>query len=267
MRWLLFLVSGLMFTGLLLSGYGCKEAGDIPNTIDSTYLFSQETGLNGWTAGFSNFPAGDTTRFGILVRLDTIPLNNRRVALRFSTRNNVNPDANPIYCYLKKSFTGLQPDTRYQVSVGLLDLFTNAPDTTRTRYQLTVFARNPNTTDVRYRPRLVDTTQGRRIVTFASISSAEPVAQITPSGIRQLSNFDPQGITNTVNGNLDSVKRYRAITSRKSFSATTDANGVLWVVVGTQSRYKTIDRNNPTTPIEYPTTFYLSQVNVRLQPF
>lgn len=234
----------------------CKEDGDTPNATEYNYNFT--TGKDGWITGFAYYRAADSSKNLLSVAVaDSIRIPGGQDALRFS---GLNPDAT-LVTYLKRRLTNLQPEQRYEISIGI-SLYTNAPDTIRTTYRKLKYFQNPNLY-TQFAPPRADTTQGRKINVIASISTAEPAENVTSGGIKQLSNYAPLVIGNTVNANGDSIKTFRSFIRRRTFSATTDASGSLWILVGTTSSYRYFDLNRS----EYPWRYYIQTMNIRTQPF
>lgn len=246
-----------MVFGLILTCFfSCKEDGDIPNATEYNYNFT--TGKDGWITGFAYYPAADSAKNLLsVVAADSIRIPGGQDALRFSALN----PTSTLVTYLKRRITNLIPEQRYEISIGV-SLYTNAPDTIRTTYRKQKYFENPNLY-TQFAPPRADTTQGLKINIIASLSTAEPIATVTSGGIKQLSAYAPLVIGNTVNANGDSIKTFRSFNRRRTFSATTDKDGALWILVGTTSSYRYFDLNRS----EYPWRYYLQTMNIRTQPF
>ena len=218
--------------------------GDDTGLTDNSYDidFDFTNGIQGWVAGFADYPVGKETEWGLSSSLAAlpVPLDVTRKAILL-TGTNYSDD---LFMYITQGVTGLVPNAEYSVRFRVT-LATNAPK---------------NCAGIGGAP-------GESVVLKVGGTSAQP-ARIVDSQQYYRASFDhgnqlADGREAATVGNLAtsntncSVPRYE-LKEFDSGSAgiiiNSDASGRLWLVVGVDSGF------------EGTTTVYITRVSVELSP-
>jgi hypothetical protein len=224
------ILAGCAVFGLL----ACELEQDV-TVFSISYDFSQTD--NGWTGDFADYPAGDSLNFELFYKHDTLPtnlnLNATKKALHLAGRNG----SDDLFMFVKKRVTGLKPNTTYAILFNVR------------------FASNAPTGEVG-----IGGAPGESVFLKAGASLVEPKKVLQEDAY--VMNIDKgnqaqAGVDAIVLGNIGvaattSQFTYttRNNTSNTGFNATTDANGQLWLLVGTDSGF------------EGTTRIYYSQIDV-----
>ena len=234
-----------MATILALAASSALAAcGDDTGLTDNSYDidFDFTNGIQGWVAGFADYPVGKETEWGLSSSLAAlpVPLDVTRKAILL-TGTNYSDD---LFMYITQGVTGLVPNAEYSVRFRVT-LATNAPK---------------NCAGIGGAP-------GESVVLKVGGTSAQP-ARIVDSQQYYRASFDhgnqlADGREAATVGNLAtsntncSVPRYE-LKEFDSGSAgiiiNSDASGRLWLVVGVDSGF------------EGTTTVYITRVSVELSP-
>lgn len=94
---------------------GCKNTDNTPRT---TLTFDFNTGIQGWSADYSDYPVVfDSTIFDFKTALASLPpkLDGSRKGLRVQSHNR----SDDLFTYLKTKLTGLTPNAAYDVRIGV----------------------------------------------------------------------------------------------------------------------------------------------------
>ena len=107
---------------LLLLG-GCKvDLTDKDQTANFQYPFSQ--GALGWQAGFADYPQENSGSYELDSGIKTLPTGFTGSGFMLSGHNR----SDDLFMYIKRKITGLEPATRYQLSVSVRFLTDAASD-------------------------------------------------------------------------------------------------------------------------------------------
>jgi hypothetical protein len=93
----------------------CSENVERPVPVTFTYTFN--TGTEGWTGDFADYPVGEEDFYELLFEYAMLPapLNESKGALKMSGNNH----SDDLFMFIKKKVTGLQPNTEYKVTFTL----------------------------------------------------------------------------------------------------------------------------------------------------
>jgi hypothetical protein len=215
-------------------------AGLADNSYDITFDFTND--YQGWVAGFADYPVGKEAEWAIGASLAALPapLDGTRKGIRLTGENH----SDDLFMYLSRGVTGLLPNARYGARFRVT-LATNAPR---------------NCVGIGGAP-------GESVVLKVGATSTEPQRIVDAANYYRAS-FDhgsqlvggrdatPVGNIATSNTNC-SVLRYELKefdSGSMPLTATTDANGRLWLVVGIDSGF------------EGTTAVYITAIRIALDP-
>lgn len=224
----------LIFTSfVLLAGCNNKEETPVPSN-EINYDF--EEGVQGWSAGMSDFPSDwDPEKMEFAFEHTTLPaeVNENGKALMLSGRNG----SDDLFLFIKKEITGLKANHTYSIDFDI---------EFASQYPTESFG--------------IGGSPGSSVYLKAGGSTIEPKV-VDEQGMLQMNidkgNQSQGGSNMNVIGNIGipgEEFKYKLI-SRKNenpIKVTTDANGSLWVIVGTDSGF------------EGTTTLYYNNISVRL---
>ena len=230
---------GLMGLLVLLNACKSKDVTPIP-AVAVSGTFSFESGLEGWQAGFADY--SEQAGVGIyelqashsLVPSNLIP---RTHAFLISGTNR----SDDLFMFLKKQFTGLQPNQTYQLTFELI-LASQYPQ---------------NALGVGGSP-------GGSVYLKAGASQVEPKPVLHGDGNwwmnidknnQSQSGQDMQVLgTIGIEGNRFIYERITRSNQANPMRVQADATGKLWLIVGTDSAF------------EGPTALYYDEIRVHFQP-
>jgi hypothetical protein len=219
----------------LLSMFGCSLSGQ--EGIDVlTYTVDFNDGQDGWTGDFTGYPAGegDSLEYELQFAYTDLPANlGNRKGLMISGHNH----NDSLFMFIKNKVTHLYPETEYAIAFEV-EFASNAPTGSDG--------------------------SGEGVVLKAGASAQEPRKIVV--GNNCLLNIDKgnkalPGKDMGVLGNIavgDNTTDYTLITRGSSnynlapFTARTNSNGELWLIIGTDSGYEGL------------TTVYYTRISVVL---
>ena len=220
----------MLFCGLLL---GCNFN---DGTIDVfSYTFDISSSAEGWTGDFSDYPEGDSVLYELDIDYAPLPENisKTRKGLKV-TGNNYSVD---LFMFIKRRITGLQPNTTYAVLFNVK------------------FASNAPTGDFG-----IEGAPGESVTVKVGASQIEP-KKILIGGYYEMNidkgNQDEGGADAQAIGHVGVAETtsqyteiYRNNSSVNSFTITTDSEGAVWILIGTDSDF------------EGTTTLYYTNVDI-----
>lgn len=211
----------LLLLGSIILGFGgCEIGPEKHDLLIVSHFYDFADSDHGWKGDFSDYPVGDSVAYGLSFRHDLLPANlGDRKALMVSGTNY----SDDLFMFIKKRVTGLMPSREYQVGFQLK------------------FASNAPTGEVG-----IGGSPGESVYLKAGASTLEPV-KVAKSGYYQM-NIDKGnqlsgGQNMVLVGNIasqSSSNDYSLVERNNgaSFIATSDANGDLWLIVGTDSGFE-----------------------------
>lgn len=219
---------------ILLSA--CKDKGETPQT--DSFLFTFKNNAEGWSAGFADYPIGEDDFYELDFERATLPqpLDTSNHALRISGSNH----SDDLFMYLKHRINGLQPNKAYQLTFDLKlasDVFDGSVG--------------------------IGGSPANSVFLKAGAVQQEPMP-IQQDGYWRM-NIDKG---NQKNGGADMIVLGDIATEQEDFgyaiidrgnrgqpfTITTDGEGAVWVVLGTDSGF------------EGKTTLYYSQIGLEFEP-
>ncbi len=234
MKSTLFLISAL--TSSLFTFTACHQD-STPTPSGLPYQSSFQRDTDGWVAGITDYGTGqaDIMAFKSAYKSLPIPLDTTRKSIMLESMNR----SDDAFMFLKKKVTGLAPNTDYKL-VFNIELASQYPD---------------NSIGIGGSP-------GGSVYLKVGASSIEPVSQLT-DGFYSLNvdkgaqNDDGKDAIRVGNiGTGDDTEGYKLITRSNAdspFTAKTNAQGELWLLVGTDSGFEGL------------TTLYYSNIKVTLK--
>ena len=192
---------------------------------------------NGWTGDFSDYPKGDSLNFELFYKHDTLPTNLNANATKKALHLAGINGSDDLFMFAKKKVTGLKPNTTYTILFNVR------------------FASSAPTGAIG-----IGGAPGESVYLKAGAVPTEPykilqegnyVMNIDKGNQAQSGNdmivLGDIAVAATTNQFTSIV---RSNTSSSGFLATTDTNGQLWLIVGTDSGF------------EGSTTIYYTQIDV-----
>jgi len=223
----------------LVVSMGLLESCNFPEQQISVFSITYDLSLldTGWVGDFADYPEGDSIAYELMVKNDTVPtgtsVNSTKKALLISGNNH----SDDLFMFIKKKVTGLRPNTTYEILFNV-KVFSNAP-----------------TGEVG-----IGGAPGESVYLKAGATLIEPQKELQDgmyrmnidTGIQAEEGADMINIGNV--GVSSSTINFTLITRNNSsangFILTTDADGELWLIIGTDSGF------------EGTTTLYYSQIDV-----
>lgn len=221
-----------------------------PRPPEPVYVsFDFRSGDSGWIAGFADYPAGQEEFYELAAEIAPNPPGASVFGTAFRLSGNNHSDDLFMYLKVRLGVTeGLRPNVRYEVTFSI-DIATSAPSGC------------PG----------IGGAPGESVFLKAGASAEEPDALVDDEGLLRMtvdkgdqSESGPAGVVlgHIANGlPCDEVdpdeppflrRRYDWVTS--PYPARSDANGTLWLLVGTDSGF------------EGPTTIYYQRIQALLSP-
>ena len=208
---------------------------DEPDIATFAYNFDIAKSDAGWSGDFSDYPEGDSLLYGLAISYETLPdnLNTTRKGIKVTGFNY----SDDLFMFIKRKITWLLPNTTYKVLFNVR------------------FASNEATGQFG-----VEGAPGESVIVKVGATTQEPV-KVKIAGYYQM-NIDKG---NLAQGGADAMpvghvgisptttqyaEIYRNNNSGNPFMVTTNSEGEVWIIVGTDSGY------------EGRTTLYYTNVDV-----
>jgi hypothetical protein len=221
-------------TACLVAFSGCKKDEDPENNllISSDFVDSKD----GWQAGFAEYDGDSEGIYELEEELAMLPepLDQSKRAYKVSGMNR----SDDLFMYLKRKVTGLEPNTRYKASFDV---------------QLASSARSGGIG--------AGGAPGEGVGIGIGVTSIEPVATANDDNFYEMNidkinqcctdGEDMKVIGNVANGTDEYV--YKLIDRNGEFAGQTDAEGNLWLIIGTDSGFEGL------------TTLYYNNIEVKLE--
>ncbi|MCB0838209.1 MAG: hypothetical protein KDE26_14595 [Bacteroidetes bacterium] len=209
---------GIVLIGMMFLP-SCKKDTLMP---DQTFSFDFETSSEGWEAGFADYPDGEEVFYELSSSHDTIP--SAAVSDHKGLKIVGNNHSDDLFMFFKKQVTGLVPLTTYKVQFDL-EMASQYPE---------------NSVGVGGSP-------GASVYIKVGATDIEPNAEI--SNGEKLMNIDKgnqategQDMINLGTVGIDGDEFVYKIIERDNlnneFQVTTDADGKVWLIVGTDSGFE-----------------------------
>lgn len=224
-----------LITLFLLSA--CKEEAVKDSANGETPSFTFENSAEGWTGGFADYPVSEDDFYEISFEWAPLPapLDQSQKALEISGNNH----SDDLFMFVKRKIEDLQPSTSYQLTFSI-ELASNAPDGS--------FG--------------IGGSPANSVYLKAGATQEEPKA-VQQDGEWQMNidkgNQSQGGEDMLVLGDIATDKEdfEYALISRSNvdnpLSITSDGNGVVWVIIGTDSGFEGI------------TTLYYNQIDLEFE--
>lgn len=200
-----------------------------------TYNFN--TADNGWTGDFADYPEGDSIAYELFFKHDTLPTNLNSNATKKALHISGNNKSDDLFMFIKKKVIGLRPNTEYEVlfnikfasdaPTGAVGIGGSPGESVFLKAGASILEPKKILVDGMYRMNIETGSQsesGSDMHTMGTIGVASTTTQFTQ------------------------ITRYN--NSSSSFIVTTDDNGDVWLIVGTDSGF------------EGTTTLYYTQIDV-----
>lgn len=213
--------------------FGCNTDDDsIVNGSKFEYSFNEDT--EGWIGDFADYPVGEDDFYELEYTYSPLPepLDQNDGSLKLSGNNH----SDDLFMFVKRKITGLAPDTSYKIKFEI-EYATNIPDETVG----------------------IGGSPGESVYIKAGATTTEPVVNVGNDGLYAL-NIDKgnqsQGGNDMIvigdfsNDTDKNTYQLKTVNNTGQFTATTNGNGELWVIVGTDSGF------------EGTTTIYYNKISI-----
>lgn len=208
---------------------------DPVSPVEFSYDF--DSGAEGWTGDFADYPQGEEESFELQFEHTTLPepLDQSEGALMLSGTNN----SDDLFMFIKREVTGLTPNQQYTIDFEI-EFASNVADDT------------PG----------IGGSPGESVYVKAGAAPIEPITVLDEDGDYRMnidkSNQSQSGEDMIVIGDFSNdtdqdVYTLKTVTNTEPFQATTDNNGSLWLIVGTDSGFMGT------------TTIFYNRIHVELQ--
>ena len=223
---------------LLLSVmFSCSKDEVVP--LQEEHLrYGFETGPEGWTGGFSDYPPGQEEDYELVFAYSQLPppLNTQEGALKLSGWNM----SDDLFMFIKKEIEGLKPNTEYSLSFKVEFASNVAKD---------MFG--------------IGGSPGEGVAVKVGATAIEPQKILIADGDeiyrmnidkgnQSTSGADMINIGNFANGTEENVYALKTVANESPFKVSTNAEGSLWLIVGTDSGF------------EGTTTIYYNKISVKV---
>lgn len=209
-----------LFAGLIVWMTGCGLNSD--NIRVFAYSFDFTTASHGWDGDFADYPEGDSIFYELKFKYDTLPrTNGNRKALLMSGKNH----SDDLFMFIRKKLSGLKPNTEYRVLFNVR-ISSNVP-----------------TGNVG-----VGGAPGESVFVKAGAVIAKPEKALVDGFYRMNADIGSQsqaGADVLVIGNIgvaptttQFTEVYRNNNSANPFRVTTDSQGEVWILIGTDSGFE-----------------------------
>lgn len=200
--------------------FACKDEEDSPEPLVFSYEFS--SGTEGWTGGFADYPEGNDQFYELLFEYAMLPepLDETTGALKISGNNH----SDDLFMFAKRKISGLEPNTEYEVKITI-EFASNVPDGT------------PG----------VGGSPGESVYIKGGASQQEPQPVVDDANWYRMNidkgNQSQDGEDMLVLGDFsnDTGKNeytLKTVSNSTLFPVTSDENGALWLIVGTDSAFE-----------------------------
>lgn len=224
----------LILTVLVVTS-SCKlDDTDEPKSgyVELHYVF--EKNANDWTSGFADYPKNDESDYELQFEYTKLPtpLDTTKGALKLSGNN----QSSDLFMYVKRKVVGLEPNKEYIIGFNV-NFASNIADTT-------VGA---------------GVSAGENVYIKAGVSNIEPDKVLQEDGMYRMNvaigNQSQAGSNTQVLGDFSNdtaINQYthKILSSVTGMKATSNAEGELWFLVGTDSGFEGI------------TTIYLDRISI-----
>lgn len=229
---------GTTLFALLVTLTGCKK--DETTVQRSLFTFEFTSSTEGWLGDFADYPNEQNVEaFYELMFSHSVlpsPLNNNEGSLRQSGNNH----SDDLFMFIKKKLDGLKPNTSYQVSLEV-EIASNVANGSIG----------------------VGGSPGEGVYIKAGASTIEPVKVLNSlenhyrmnidKGNQSQAGKDMKLIGDFANGTSLNIYKLKLLSTSSPIDVMTNANGEIWVIVGTDSGY------------EATTTIYYDRITVSIK--
>jgi len=222
------------FVLLLLMG-SCEKDNDQSTSVEEfDFDFSEDA--EGWIGDFADYPEGEEEFYELEFSYANLPdpLDTEKGSLKLSGNNH----SDDLFMFIKREITGLEPNREYSLSF-IVEIASNVAND-----QVGIGG-----------------SPGESVYVKAGATSIEPKKQLEEDfylmnidkGNQSQSGNDMVVIGDFSNGTTENIYTLKTVTNNSFFNATTNDDGSLWVIIGTDSGF------------EGNTTIYYSQIKISLQ--
>jgi hypothetical protein len=217
---------------LLSTLTSCFKDEDVYN--EQKFSFEFNTGTHGWTGDFADYPVTDSVFYELEFAHANLPapLNTERKSLKISGNNH----SDDLFMFIKRKFTGLLPNTAYQILFDV-ELASNAPTNA-----IGVGGPPGESVGIKVGATRVEP---KKIVEDGNYLMNIDKANQSQSG-KDMKLIGHVGVSDTTSV----FTLIRRTNNDVPFWATTDSEGAIWVIIGTESGF------------EATTTLYYKKIDV-----
>lgn len=191
-----------------------------------SFSFDFSTADQGWVGDFADYPDGDSIGYELLFKHDTLPTNLNQNKTKSALLISGNNGSDDLFMFVKRKLSGLRPNTTYELLFNV-QMASNAPT---------------NAVGVGGAP-------GESVYLKVGATIEEPKKELDVDNMLRMNidkgNQSEDGEDMIVIGHIGVAATTTQFTSiarnnnsASSFIATTDNNGELWLIVGTDSGFE-----------------------------
>lgn len=215
----------LVLMVLLFPLVSCDLSADQQMKVFS-FSFDFSTADQGWTGDFADYPDGDSIGYELLFKHDTLPTNLNQNKTKSALLISGNNGSDDLFMFVKRKLSGLRPNATYELLFNV-QLASDAPT---------------NSVGIGGAP-------GESVYLKVGATIEEPNKELDVDNMLRMNidkgNQSEDGEDMIVIGHIGvapTTSQFTSITrnnnSTSSFIATTDGNGELWLIVGTDSGFE-----------------------------
>jgi len=228
------LLTRLLFTAYICLFISCKDQNSTKNQETNIFRFDFANNLEGWRGDFADYPADNPDFYELVFEHSTLPspLDQKSGAIKQSGNNH----SDDLFMFVKRKISGLTPNQNYVIQFTI-EFASNVPDGS--------FG--------------VGGSPGEAVTIKAGASQLEPQKVLQSDNYYRM-NIDIGNQTNRgrdmmvlgdfSNDTQQSEYRLKKLSQTTYFEIQADANGVFWLIVGTDSGF------------ESTTTIYYNRISI-----
>ncbi len=219
---------------LAAAGMACSNDDD-DKAEPVTFTFTFDSGAEGWTGDFADYPVGEEDFYELLFEYDSLPapLDESDGALKLSGNNH----SDDLFMFVKRKVSGLLPNTQYRVTFTL-EFASNVADNT-------MGAGGSPGESVYIKAGATRTNPGK-------IPDAENFYRMNIDKDNQAQGGDDMLLLGDFSNDTNTpVYTLKTLSNATPMTVTSDDNGELWIIAGTDSGF------------EATTTIYYNSIQVK----
>jgi len=216
------LTKKIVWIWFVLAGLLASCTNEEQKTMPANFIFNFNADVEGWAEGFADYPVDSDSFYEKSFEYSTLPepLDQNTGALKISGNNH----SDDLFMFVKRKVTGLEPNTIYRVEMTV-EFASDVPDGT------------PG----------VGGSPGESVYIKAGATAQEPAPVIDEDnwyrmnidkGNQSQGGEDMQVLGDFSNDTDTNEYTLKTVSNNDSFSVTSDENGEVWLIVGSDSGFE-----------------------------